>query len=63
MQGVVNKRGEKGVSSRQERGGAAWRSQNTQIGHGAPLRREGPRELVSVEMPADGRGSRVCRRL
>ena len=61
MQGVVKKRDEKGVGSRgQERGEGAWRSQCIQIGHGAPLRREGPRELFVVEPPADGRGTRVC---
>ena len=43
--------------------GAAWRSQVTQRCHGAPLRREGSRELVVVKIPADGRGSRVCRGL
>ena len=43
--------------------GAALRSQVIQIGHGAPLRREGPRELVVAEGPAAGRGMRVCRAL
>ena len=43
--------------------GAAWRSQVIQIGHGAPLRREGPRELVGAEGPAASGGVRVCRGL
>ena len=57
MKVAVNKRDRKGLGSRgQERGGAAWRSQVIQRCHGAPLRREGPRELVVVEVPAAGRG-------
>ena len=57
MKVAVNKMGEKGLGSRgQERGGTAWRSQSIQRYPGAPLRREGARERVVVEVPAAGRG-------
>ena len=64
MQGVVNKKGREGIGLKRTRAGrGAWRSQVIQIGHGTPLRREGPRELVAGEFPADGRGTHVCRGL
>ena len=63
MHVAVNKNDEnKGLGwTGQERGEGAWRSQLMHCSHGAPLRREGPRERIVIKIPAPRRGTRACR--
>ena len=57
VQVAVNKRNEKGSGSKgQGRERGAWRSQGIQRCHGAPLRRDGPRELVAPKPSAPRAG-------
>ena len=60
--GGCKQKGREGVGLKTTSAGrGAWRSQVIQICHGAPLRREGPRELVVPEGPATRWGTRACR--